>query len=276
MIVHFLGVALVDVGIALALTGVVSLARPLRWLKISSRTTGLGVLAAGALLLVVGVMLPAAERRVDAPRTALDRFAPAYQFSEHHEIRVAAPPARTFDAVRCVTAGEITLFRTLTTIRRFGRPGPESILNAPGQLPILEVAVRTGFRLLAEIPDREIVVGTVVAAPTDARSPDKRTPQWYEALSEPGYAKAVMSFLVEPDGAGSRVTTETRVFATDASSRRRFAAYWRVIYPGSALIRRMWLRAIRRRAESLPVRDCDILADLAELSPGLACDRARV
>ncbi len=29
----------------------------------------------------------------------------------------------------------------------------------------------------------------------------------------------------------------------------RFAIYWRVIYPGSALIRRMWLDAIRRRAE---------------------------
>ena len=28
--------------------------------------------------------------------------------------------------------------------------------------------------------------------------------------------------------------------------RRRFAGYWRVIYPGSALIRRMWLRAIIR------------------------------
>jgi hypothetical protein len=39
------------------------------------------------------------------------------------------------------------------------------------------------------------------------------------------------------------------VFATDPASCRRFAVYWRVIYPGSALIRRMWLRAIRLRAE---------------------------
>jgi hypothetical protein len=30
---------------------------------------------------------------------------------------------------------------------------------------------------------------------------------------------------------------------------RRFALYWRAIYPSSALIRRMWLRAIRERAE---------------------------
>ena len=50
-------------------------------------------------------------------------------------------------------------------------------------------------------------------------------------------------------------STETRVFATDDSARRRFAAFWRVIYPGSALIRRMWLRAIQRRAEVLPGRE---------------------
>jgi hypothetical protein len=35
----------------------------------------------------------------------------------------------------------------------------------------------------------------------------------------------------------------------DTAARQRFAAYWRVIYPGSALIRRMWLRAIARRTE---------------------------
>ncbi len=46
------------------------------------------------------------------------------------------------------------------------------------------------------------------------------------------------------------VTAETRVYATDASARRRFARYWRVIYPGSALIRRRWLRAMKRRAEA--------------------------
>jgi hypothetical protein len=58
-----------------------------------------------------------------------------------------------------------------------------------------------------------------------------------------------MNFLVLPDGkGGSLVSTETRIHASDAAARRRFAAYWRVIYPGSALIRRMWLRAIRRRA----------------------------
>ncbi|MEP6858175.1 MAG: hypothetical protein ABI994_07300, partial [Gemmatimonadales bacterium] len=62
-------------------------------------------------------------------------------------------------------------------------------------------------------------------------------------------ALAAMNFLVTPDGRnGSLVSTETRVFANSPSARRRFARYWRLIYPGSALIRRMWLRAVKRRA----------------------------
>jgi len=49
------------------------------------------------------------------------------------------------------------------------------------------------------------------------------------------------------------LTTETRIYATDASSRRAFARYWRVIYPGSSLIRRMWLRAIKKTAEAVKI-----------------------
>ena len=62
---------------------------------------------------------------------------------------------------------------------------------------------------------------------------------------------AAMNFHIAPAGDGdSELTTETRVFAIDPQATLAFAAYWRVIYPGSALIRVMWLRAIRLRAEA--------------------------
>jgi hypothetical protein len=58
-----------------------------------------------------------------------------------------------------------------------------------------------------------------------------------------------MNFMVRPVGPNrSILTTETRVFANTPSARRAFGIYWRLIYPGSALIRRTWLRAIRKRA----------------------------
>ena len=53
-----------------------------------------------------------------------------------------------------------------------------------------------------------------------------------------------LNSLLIPDGSGTIISTETRVFSNGAETRRRFARYWRMIYPGSALIRRMWLRAI--------------------------------
>ena len=49
-------------------------------------------------------------------------------------------------------------------------------------------------------------------------------------------------------GGRSQLTTETRVAATDAASRRSFGRYWRVVGPFSALIRRRWLRSIARFA----------------------------
>lgn len=59
-----------------------------------------------------------------------------------------------------------------------------------------------------------------------------------------------MNFVVEPEREGwSRVSTEMRIFVPEASVRRKFRAYWRVIYPGSSLLRIGWLEAVRRRAE---------------------------
>jgi tRNA U34 5-methylaminomethyl-2-thiouridine-forming methyltransferase MnmC len=79
----------------------------------------------------------------------------------------------------------------------------------------------------------------------------KATPEDFKAVHEPGFALAATNFLVEEAGPGTTiVTTETRIYATDAWARRRFAVYWRTIYPGSSLLRYTWLRAIRRRAES--------------------------
>ena len=83
---------------------------------------------------------------------------------------------------------------------------------------------------MADDAPRELVIGSVII--------------------RPNRVIAAMNFLVVPHGATSRVITETRVHGTDAWARRRFAVYWRIIHPGSDIIRRGWLEAIKRRAES--------------------------
>jgi hypothetical protein len=113
------------------------------------------------------------------------------------------------------------------------------------------VATRTTFVRLAEEPNREFVMGTVVIAPPGVRLPIGSEPDSFKALRQPGFAHATMSFLIEPlSGGGCLLRTETRVYATDVASRDRFARYWRIIRPGSELIRLMWLRAIKVRAEA--------------------------
>jgi len=229
--------------------GAVCLLKPVRWLRLGTRRRAALALAVGLALTATGIFWPLSLTQVAAPSPRLDALLPAYQAHEEHSIVVHAPRERVDRALRQVTASEITLFRTLTWLRRLGRPGPESIMNAPEQQPILDVATRTSFLVLADEPGQELVLGTLVAAPRPSTLADW-TPEKWQAVSAPGYAKAAMNFRVEEIGPGEcLLTTETRVYATDAATVRAFGRYWRVIYPGSALIRVMWLRAIRSRAE---------------------------
>jgi hypothetical protein len=242
-----LGSALVYSAFILTCVGLAAVIRPLPRVQLDTRLRGLALAGAGLCLVTGGLLLPASESRTAAVTTRLDQFAPAWQFHEVHTIRIAATPARVFDAIKGVRADEILLFRTLTWIRRGGRPLPPGILNAGSQESLLDVAAKGGFIWLADDRPREIVVGAVVDAPQGYRR-GTLTPGLFTA-PPPGFAVATMNFVVTPDGAaGSIVSTETRVFASSSAARRRFAAYWRVIYPGSALIRRMWLRAIEHRA----------------------------
>jgi len=195
-----------------------------------TRRMALVALAVAPVMIIVPLAWPVHDEHASARITHLDRVMPDWQFAEHHSAHVAAPPERVFAAIGEVTPNEILLFRTLTTLRRLGRPAPANILNAPENEPLLHLATRTSFRYLANDPPHEVVVGTIIIPPRAA--------------------VAAMNFLVTPDGhGGSLLSTETRVVAKTQDARRRFSRYWRVILPGSDIIRRMWLRAIKIRAE---------------------------
>jgi hypothetical protein len=241
------GSAIVYSGLVVTTAGLILFIKPIERLHVDSRSQALLIAGIGAILIGAGLTLPAREYRIKTAKTRLDEFVPVWQFNERHTIRIAAPPVRVFEAIRNVRADEISLFNALTWIRRGGRKLPESILNAGASAPLLDVATRSGFIYLADEAPREVVVGTVVLAPRGGRG--VLTPDTFKSQLAPGFVLAGMNFLVTPDGPNaSLVSTETRVFATSANARRRFAGYWRTIYPGSALIRMMWLRAVRRRA----------------------------
>jgi len=244
------GSAIVYLGLIVAAAGLALVVKPIRRLRVTTRWRACGVAGAGALLACLGLILPAPESRITHVQTRLDEFMPVWQFSEFHTIDVAAPPARVFEVMNRVRPDEIRLFRTLIAIRSGGQPPPQNIQKAIASYESLhDIAIHSSFVVLADDPPRESVVGTIIRRPPGSREP--LTPTIFHKALPPGYSLAAMNTLVTPDGSGgSRVSTETRVFANSAAERRRFAVYWRVIYPGSALIRRMILRAIRLRATS--------------------------
>jgi hypothetical protein len=208
------------------------------------------VCGVGLLLALTVLLLPYHDNEVTNRATKMDEWMPRWQVGERHTLRVAAPPDTVFAAIHKVRADEILLFRTLVAIRRCGRTGPEGILNAPEQKPILDVATETTFVLLEEEAPRELVMGTVIIAPREGRGSGHLKPELFRKTLRPGVVLATMNFLVMPaERGGSTITTETRIYANSLPALRQFAVYWRLIHPGSDIIRRMWLRAIARRVE---------------------------
>jgi hypothetical protein len=240
----------VYLGLTLFFAGLLSLIRPLRFVYIRTRRLALMVAGFGLLLSLGILLLPYRNQEAASRVSKLDEWMPRWQVGERHVLKIAAPPAKVFAAIHKVRADEILLFRTLTAIRRCGGTGPESILNAPEEKPLLDVATQTTFILLDDMAPRELVMGTVIAAPRAVRESGRLEPDLFRKTLPSGVVLATMNFLVTPsEDGGSSVATETRVFANSPAAVRRFGIYWRLIHPGSDPIRRMWLRAIALRAE---------------------------
>jgi len=120
---------------------------------------------------------------------------------------------------------------------------------------LLDRALRAGFVILGEEPDREIVLG-MVAQPwrvLGARvTAAPATVETFAQFRKPGYAKMATNFLLDVHSSShepNRLRTETRVWLPDVATIVRFGAYWTLIRPGSGLIRREWLERIKVRAE---------------------------
>ncbi|HEY1277037.1 MAG TPA: hypothetical protein VGF25_19175 [Thermoleophilaceae bacterium] len=166
----------------------------------------------------------------------LDRFLPRYDVREFHSIAIDAPPEAVMDAARRLTLRDLPLSRLLIAIR--------GLRAERADVPLLDGFQRRGFMLLGEARD-ELVLGVVGRFwhPRDNVRPSR--PEEFVPFAEPGFAKGAMNFRVVAEGGRTVFSTETRVLTTDGGARRRFRAYWLFVRPGSGVIRRDLLRAVK-------------------------------
>ncbi|HEY8152162.1 MAG TPA: hypothetical protein VIK51_24875, partial [Vicinamibacteria bacterium] len=132
--------------------------------------------------------------RLPASGSLLDRFLPAYDVHEVHSTLVRARPLDIHRVLFEVTADEVWLFRALMTVRGLGAR------RADGSRPLLETAQEGGFAVLADEPGREVVLG-VIGRFWQLRQRSIQpihSPADFSSFAEPGFARAAMSFLIEP------------------------------------------------------------------------------
>jgi hypothetical protein len=222
-----------------------------------AKTAAYGALAGGALATAGYAALVALNRATygDAKTSAggakdpvLDRFIPAPEVREHHQIKIHAPADVAMAAAKSVELTASPLIRAIFRARELalrGTPDPR-----PHPATLYEQMQSIGWVVLSEQPGREIVFGAVtqpwLATPTFRSIPAEQ----FGDFSEPGYVKIVWTLRAEPvDEARSIFHTETRVSTTDADTRERFRKYWSYVAPGVKLIRVAMLHPLRQAAE---------------------------
>ncbi len=237
-------------GFTIACFGALCVLKPIRFFGVRKRRSGALLIVAGVAVAFIGLSLPARSVRIASRVSRLDDFMPQYDFYEVHDVRVHASSDRAAAAIQATTLEDIKVYETLMRLRLMAS-GKFRYKPARAGKPVLEVfkSPKSGFVLLSEEP-REVVMGLAGAAWKSGPPPKVLNAAEWVAFQDPGAIKVAFNLRVVDDGPGwSRVVTETRVRALSDTARRIMARYWRAIYPGSGLIRRSWLNAIRDRAE---------------------------
>jgi hypothetical protein len=212
--------------------------------------------ALGAAIALYGAVVATAWYRYGHPRAGtadeadplLDRFMPVYEVAERHHISVRAPAVIALAAAREQDLTAPALTKAIFTARELILGAEPDAAARPRGLVAFTTSL--GWRVLAEVPEREIVIGAVTQ-PWLANVVFRGVPaEEFARFNEPDYVKIVWTLRADPVGPRQSIfRTETRVLTTDSDARRKFRRYWARFSPGIVLIRWLSLGPVRREAE---------------------------
>jgi hypothetical protein len=183
--------------------------------------------------------------------TLLDDIAPTYDVSSRHTIWIAASPAEVYEVARRADLGRPWMVRVLMGLRivpavlaRVAK-GHRTPLDPRQNKPVRRLA----FTVIGESVGEEFVLGIMGRFWTPTGRLVANSAEQFRQPPPAGLAQAMWNFRVEASGAGTTLSTETRVRCADPETRRQFMRYWRVVRLGSGLIRGSILRYIRSEGE---------------------------
>src|SRR5258707_729881 len=132
---------------------------------------------------------------LDRVRSRIDELLPNHDFSARYEIRINAPASAVYQCLLRSDFSELWLVRVLMTLRS-GKRLPRS--RVPSDLR--QRLQSTGFVILAEAPNEEIVIGVAGRfwRPDGGRCMGLTTDDFAE-LSRSGYAKAARNFKLRAE-----------------------------------------------------------------------------
>ena len=162
---------------------------------------------------------------------------------------IAAPPSVVWEELHAVRLSGLPVTVALSAARFLPVLLSGSGLRQLHDRPFLDALP---VPLLSSSPPESVVFGGVLQAwrLRGGEAAPELDAEDLQRWIQPGWVKAVMDFRLTPSRGGTELSSETRVLATDPTTRRRFALYWRVVRPGSTAIRWEVLTAVQLRAES--------------------------
>lgn len=190
----------------------------------------------------------AARPTKDEADPLVDEFMPVYEVAERHHVSVAAPAEVTLAAAADTDLQQSSIVRAIFRTREMvlgAEPGDETRPTG-----LLAQTMSLGWRVLAEVPGREIVVGAVTRPWLPNVVFRSVAPEAFRGFQEPRYVKIVWTLRADPISESESIfRTETRVMTTDQTARKMFRWYWARFSPGIILIRRVMLRLLKTEAE---------------------------
>jgi multisubunit Na+/H+ antiporter MnhB subunit len=237
------------IGIIITLIGLISLIRPLRFLFVFNRKIAAAVCCGGLLLSAICLLWPVPLLHSEGSQQHIDALMPEYSFREYHEVQVQASPNYVMQTMRQVSISDIPTVRFLLRLRELAGGKREDIDHSRQKKSLSESQSTQDSGFFSDA--NEFVSGKIMKSWVTAIPPRMTTAEQFISFKDSGYIKVAFNFYVKNLGNGKTLlSSETRIHANDDKARRIFGRYWTIIYPGSAITRRLLLDAVATRVES--------------------------